>query len=59
MASETLSLVDVSVRDLKRALDAAAITSVQSVAVYVQRIAKYNCNGPSLNSIPVLNPEAF
>jgi Asp-tRNA(Asn)/Glu-tRNA(Gln) amidotransferase A subunit family amidase len=59
MASETFNLVDAGVRDLKRALDAGAITSVQLLAMYLQRIAKYDCNGPSLNSIPLLNPKVF
>ncbi|RHZ45092.1 uncharacterized protein CDV56_102807 [Aspergillus thermomutatus] len=59
VASETLNLVNASIRDLKRVLDASVITSVQLVTIYLQRIAKYDCNGPSLNQIPVPNPKIF
>ncbi|KAH7159540.1 amidase signature domain-containing protein [Dactylonectria estremocensis] len=55
----SLSLVDASINDLRQTLDARALTSVQLVALYLHRIGKYDCRGPSLNSIVVLNPNVF
>lgn len=59
MTEKNLNLVEASIRDLKRALDSRALTSVELVSLYLHRIAKYDCRGPSLNSVCVLNPHVF
>ncbi|KAM0227166.1 hypothetical protein ACHAPO_011757 [Fusarium lateritium] len=55
----TLSLVEASISDLKGLLDNGAITSVELVALYLHRIGKFDCRGPCLNSICLINPEVF
>lgn len=56
---QTLNIVDASVKELLHALDIRAITSVQLVSCYLNRIGYYDCRGPSLNSVCVLNLNAF
>ncbi|KAJ5460930.1 uncharacterized protein N7458_002482 [Penicillium daleae] len=56
---KNLNLVEASIQDLLYALEIRAITSVQLVSLYLHRIAHYDTRGPSLNSICVLNPNAF
>jgi Asp-tRNA(Asn)/Glu-tRNA(Gln) amidotransferase A subunit family amidase len=56
---KTLNIVDANVKELLHALDIRAITSVQLVSCYFNRIGYYDCRGPSLNSVCVLNPQAF
>ncbi|KAF5979591.1 hypothetical protein FBULB1_5666 [Fusarium bulbicola] len=55
----TLKLSDASISDLKQLLDTRAITSVELVALYLHRIGKYDCRGPCLNSITLINPDVF
>ncbi|KAH6984478.1 amidase signature domain-containing protein [Ilyonectria sp. MPI-CAGE-AT-0026] len=57
--STSLSLVEATVAQLRQALDAQALTSVELVSLYLHRIGKYDCRGPSLNAISVLNPNVF
>ncbi|CAM1510635.1 Fc.00g009700.m01.CDS01 [Cosmosporella sp. VM-42] len=59
MTETTLSLVEASIGDLKKALNSRALTSVELVSLYIHRIGKYDCRGPSLNSVCVLNPSVF
>ncbi|UPL04255.1 hypothetical protein LCI18_015189 [Fusarium solani-melongenae] len=59
MDETTLNLLDASISDLKQLLGARVITSVELVSLYLHRIGKYDCRGPRLNSICVLNPNAF
>ncbi|KAF5010139.1 hypothetical protein FDECE_3685 [Fusarium decemcellulare] len=58
-AATNLNLVDASVADLTKALNTKALTSVELVSLYLHRIGKYDCRGPSLNSVCVLNPQVF
>lgn len=53
------SIVEASIDDLQTALASGAITSVELVAKYLHRISAYDCHGPALNSIPILNPAVF
>ncbi|KAL7769988.1 hypothetical protein ACKLNR_001372 [Fusarium oxysporum f. sp. zingiberi] len=55
----TLKLLEASISDLKQLLDDRVITSVELVALYLHRIGKYDCRGPCLNSITLINPEVF
>ncbi|KAM0424213.1 hypothetical protein ACHAPT_010585 [Fusarium lateritium] len=59
MAISRINLVDATIADLKMALDSGAITSVELVSLYLHRIGHYDCRGPSLNSICVLNHNVF
>lgn len=58
-AFKTINLVDTSVKELLHALNSRAITSVRLVSLYLHRIGYYDCRGPSLNSVCVLNPNVF
>jgi Asp-tRNA(Asn)/Glu-tRNA(Gln) amidotransferase A subunit family amidase len=51
-------LVESSIRDLQAALSSGRVTSSELVAMYEARIAAYDADGPKLNSISVLNPQA-
>ncbi|KAL6815199.1 amidase signature domain-containing protein [Trichoderma sp. SZMC 28013] len=55
----SFSLPEASISDLKQLLNARVITSVELVSLYLHRIGKYDCRGPRLNSICVLNPDVF
>lgn len=53
------NLVGASIAELQDALSNGSITSVELTAKYLTRIFTYDCRGPCLNSIPVLNPNVF
>jgi Asp-tRNA(Asn)/Glu-tRNA(Gln) amidotransferase A subunit family amidase len=55
----TLKLLEAGISNLKQLLDDRVITSVELVALYLHRIGKYDCRGPCLNSICLINPEVF
>lgn len=55
----SLPLVETSISDLRAALEAGRVTSVELVAGYLNRIAFYDRGGIGLNSTPVLNPKMF
>ncbi|KAK7703854.1 hypothetical protein SLS64_008799 [Diaporthe eres] len=54
-----MNIVEASIDDLQKALSCGATTSVELVAKYLHRISAYDCRGPALNSIPILNPTGF
>jgi amidase len=54
-----IDVVEASIADLREALEVGAVTSVELVAAYLDRIAAYDRSGTRLNAVPVLNPEAF
>lgn len=53
------NIVEATISDLQDALSSGAITSVELVSRYLQRISTYDARGPCLNSIPILNPAVF
>lgn len=55
----TLNIVEASIEDLQSALASGSITSVDLIARYLRRIARYDLRGPSLNAIPILNMQVF
>lgn len=57
--SPTPSIVEASIADLQAALTSGALTSVELVAKYLHRISKYDCQGPALNAVPILNTSVF
>ncbi|KAK7413361.1 hypothetical protein QQX98_007738 [Neonectria punicea] len=54
-----VNIVEATIDDLQVALSSGALTSVELVAHYLRRIARYDCRGITLNSIPVLNQHVF
>nr|WP_244672853.1 amidase [Mesorhizobium sp. 131-2-1] len=54
-----LHLVEASIADLRRALQAGTVTSVELVGAYLRRIAHYDRHGITLNAVPVLNPDMY
>ncbi|ESX92160.1 amidase [Mesorhizobium sp. LNJC403B00] len=54
-----LQLVEATIADLRRALEAGTVTSVELVGAYLRRIAHYDRHGIALNAVPVLNPAMF
>jgi amidase len=59
MSDEVFRLVEATVAELRDALDRGAISSVELVAAYLNRIGYYDRHGLRLNAVPVLNPMAF
>ncbi|MBA1143455.1 amidase [Mesorhizobium neociceri] len=54
-----LHLVEASITDLRHALEAGTVTSVELVGAYLRRIAHYDRHGIALNAVPVLNAKMF
>jgi amidase len=54
-----LHIVEASIEQLRRALEAGTVTSVELVAACLRRIAHYDRHGITLNAVPVLNPKIF
>ena len=52
-------IVEATIAELRDALDAGVLTSVELVAAYLNRIAYYDRHGIRLNAVPVLNPDLF
>ncbi|KAK1522822.1 hypothetical protein CPAR01_14365 [Colletotrichum paranaense] len=54
-----LNIVEASIEELQNALNSGSITSVELVTRLLRRISTYDCRGPTLNSIPILNNDLF
>ncbi|MER8829912.1 amidase [Mesorhizobium sp. M0938] len=54
-----LHIVEASIEQLRRALEAGTVTSVELVGAYLRRIAHFDRHGITLNAVPVLNPKMF
>jgi amidase len=52
-------LVEAGIAEIRTALEAGTVTSVELVAAYLNRIARYDRQGIRLNAVPVLNPQMF
>ncbi|TQV95153.1 amidase family protein [Cordyceps javanica] len=61
MAKElsVFNVVEASLEDIQAALTDGTVTCVQLVTEYLRRISAYDCRGPSLNSVPIINPLVF
>ncbi|PSJ58564.1 amidase [Pseudaminobacter soli (ex Li et al. 2025)] len=59
MTEDNLHIVEATIPQLRRALDAGTVTSVELVAAYFRRIGYYDRHGIALNAVPVLNPTIF
>ncbi len=47
-----------SIEDLQRAMESRQVTSRQLVDMYLARIAEYDQQGPALNAVKTVNPQA-
>ena len=54
-----MTIVETSIRDLAKMLDAGEVTAVSLVEECLDRIQRYDRSGPCLNAVPVLNPAAM
>jgi amidase len=54
-----MNVIEASIADLRQALEAGDTTCVALVSAYLERLARYDRDGPRLNAVPVLNPAAL
>jgi amidase len=52
-------LIEAGIAEIRAALEAGTVTSVELVAAYLNRIAHYDRQGIRLNAVPVFNPAMF
>jgi len=52
-------LIEAGIAEIRTALEAGAVTSVELVAAYLNRIAHYDRQGIRLNAVPIFNPHMF
>ena len=57
--NDTSNLIDVTIDDLQRMMKSGQISSRQLTAFYLKRIQDYDKNGPHLNSVIEINPDAL
>lgn len=57
--NDTFDVVEANIQTLRDALDSYKITAVDLAVEYLLRVSRYDCNGPVLNAIPILNPNLF
>jgi len=57
--TQCTEVVDLSISEMLSALDTGEFTSVDLVCAYLNRIFYYDRTGISLNSVPIINPEAL
>lgn len=57
-AQSSFDVVEASISDIQSALERGQVTSVEIVDAYLQRIEAYDKQGPALNSIMRINPQA-
>ncbi len=55
----SFEVAEAGIAELRAALDAGRVTSVQLVQAYLRRIEAYDREGPTLNSIVVVNDDAL
>ena len=55
----TFELEEATIAEINQAFDAGALTSEQLVQLYLNRIEAYDQQGPSLNSLITVNPDAL
>ena len=55
----SFEVAEAGIAELRAALDAGRVTSVQLVQAYLRRIEAYDREGPTLNSIVMVNDDAL
>ncbi|WP_236035155.1 amidase family protein [Alkalihalobacterium elongatum] len=56
---QSFQIEETTIAEVQRALQTNRITSVELVQMYLDRIEEYDKNGPGINSIISVNPEAL
>lgn len=59
MENPTFTLEEATIKSIQQAFEKKQLTSVELVQYYLDRIEKYDRNGPKINSVLNLNPEAL
>lgn len=54
-----MNVVEATIADLRSALEGGKTTSVGLTNAYLDRVERFDRNGPCLNAVPVLNPGAL
>lgn len=57
--NDTSNLIEASIDDLQKMMKSGKITSRQLTSFYIKRIQDYDKNGPHLNSVIEINPDAL
>ncbi|WP_040949898.1 amidase family protein [Gorillibacterium massiliense] len=55
----TFNLVEATIGDIQTALESGEITSYQLVLIYLERIARHDKSGLTVNSVLMINPDAL
>ncbi|MEO0348720.1 MAG: amidase family protein [Cyanobacteria bacterium P01_A01_bin.15] len=58
-SAQTFELEEATIADIQAAMDAGALTSVELVQLYLNRIEAYEETGPAINALISVNPEAL
>ena len=54
-----MNVVEATIADLRSALEEGKTTSGDLTSAYLDRIERFDRNGPCLNAVPVMNPDAL
>ncbi|MDB9529481.1 amidase family protein [Oscillatoria sp. CS-180] len=57
--AETFELEEATIADIQMAMDAGALTSADLVELYLNRIEAYDDQGPAINALITVNPNAM
>jgi len=58
-AAETFDLQSATIAEINAAIDAGALSSEKLVELYLARIAAYDKQGPKINAVITMNPDAL
>src|SRR5947208_753769 len=59
ISARDFDLSTATIKDINDAMDAGKLSSEQLVRLYLNRIAAYDQQGPKLNALITVNPEAL
>ena len=59
MASNIFNVVETTIADIHAAFEAGTLTARQLVQMYLDRIEAYDQQGPAINALISLNPNAL
>ncbi len=59
METSTFKLIEATIEDIQQAFREQKLTSVELVQAYLDRIEAFDQNGPKINSVRAINPDAL
>lgn len=59
METSTFKLIEATIEDIQQAFRDQKLTSVELVQAYLDRIEAFDQNGPKINSVRTINPDAL